>query len=163
MPKLSKPATAERVKQALDSIAHCGPLSPIDHLRKHAKEQKWNVTDSQLYRYLKMAWDSCEGAREKDREKNIARLLMKIRSIGEIALAKGDLRNARGCIQDEIKLLGLNHSMADMAEQIEQLAQQVKDVQSGQRKTETRAESGQGGNRNGHADRHRTDPAAVPG
>jgi hypothetical protein len=76
-------------------------------LREYAIAQEWEVSDSQLWRYVAKSDERMQAAMEKSRPKLLARHLMQRRLLFAKALETGDWRGALAALKDEAELLGL--------------------------------------------------------
>ncbi len=100
--------TKQTLERRIEEVMHIILLGGEMHdLREYAREKKWNVADSTLYRYMADALELCRARVEKDRDKLIARHLMQRRSLYARAMEANDLRTALAVVKDEAELYGL--------------------------------------------------------
>jgi hypothetical protein len=72
-----------------------------------APEQRWNVSDGQLWRYVRAADRLCKRHFDAKAEHLLARHLLQRRQLYAHAMGAGDFRTALAVLQDEAKLEGL--------------------------------------------------------
>jgi hypothetical protein len=72
-----------------------------------APEQRWDVSDGQLWRYVRAADRLCKRQFDAKAEHLLARHLLQRRQLYAHAMGAGDFRTALAVLQDEAKLEGL--------------------------------------------------------
>lgn len=72
-----------------------------------APEQSWNVSDSQIWRYIKAADELCEKYFDAKSSHLLARHLLQRRQLYAHCLGAGDFRTALSVLKDEAELEGL--------------------------------------------------------
>ena len=76
-------------------------------IRQHAKQQKWRVSDRQLWRYIAQSDEALAETLEKDRGKQINRHIAQRRALYARAMSVSDYGTARAVLKDEAELLQL--------------------------------------------------------
>jgi hypothetical protein len=76
-------------------------------IREYAVEKQWNVSDTQLRRYIQRADELLVQRQDKSRKQVIARHLSQRQALFARALKAGDYRTALAILADEAKLRGL--------------------------------------------------------
>jgi hypothetical protein len=74
---------------------------------QYASEQKWNVSERQLWNYITRADELLVERQDKNRKKVVARHLAQRQSLYARAVNAGDYRTALAILADETKLRGL--------------------------------------------------------
>jgi hypothetical protein len=107
-------ATDEVVKQRVEAVLKIRLMGAQFHdIREYAAEtdaetgRPWNVSDSQLRRYIDRSDALLEKYAEKDREKIINRHLAQRKAMFARAMEGGDIRTALAVAKDEAELLAL--------------------------------------------------------
>lgn len=102
------------VKRRVETVLHMRLAgAEFADIREYAAEdhpetgRPWNVSDSQLWRYIKAGDKLLALTLDKDRERNLNRHLAARRALLGRCLAAGDFSNARQLLADEAKLLDL--------------------------------------------------------
>jgi hypothetical protein len=72
-----------------------------------APERAWNVSDSQLWRYVRAADTLCRNYFDAEADHLLSRHLLQRRTLYAHAMGSGDFRTALAVLQDEAKLEGL--------------------------------------------------------
>src|SRR5689334_2350464 len=104
-------ATVKRRVEAVLQIRLAG--AEFADIREYAAEEDpetgrpWNVSDSQLWRYIQAGDELLARRLDRDRERNLNRHLAQRRALYARCLAAGDFGNARLLLADEAKLLNL--------------------------------------------------------
>jgi hypothetical protein len=102
--RATKAQVRERIEETLQIVLLGGELHD---LREHARENNWNLSDGQLYRYQQRAYELCKKRAERDREKLFARHLLQRRALYARAMESADWRTALSIAKDEAELYGL--------------------------------------------------------
>jgi hypothetical protein len=104
--KSTKAEVAKRVSEVLK--LRLGGAEFLD-IREYANapEQGWNVSDSQLRRYIQQADALCKEYFDAKAEHLLARHLLQRRQLYTHALGAGDFRTALAVLKDEAELEGL--------------------------------------------------------
>ena len=93
-----------RVEEVLQIRLQGAELSDI---REYAKEKEWNLSDTQLWRYMQKADALMAAQIEKDRDKIFARHVLQRRALYAHSVTGGDYRAALSVLKDEAELLDL--------------------------------------------------------
>jgi len=95
---------AKRIEEVLQRR-----LEGVDfpELQQYAREQEWNISDRQLWRYVAQADELMAKTLDADREKLFRRHIHQRRSLYARAVKDGDHRTALAIIRDEAQLFGL--------------------------------------------------------
>ena len=103
-PRASDAEVAKRVEEVLQRRLDGAEF--LD-LQKYAREQGWNVSDRQLWRYVAQADVLMEKTLDADRQKLFQRHIFQRRSLYNRAVQDGDYRTALAIAKDEAQLQGL--------------------------------------------------------
>jgi hypothetical protein len=104
MAKATKPEIMARVTALIPlRLNNVGFLG----IRQYASSQEWNLSDRQLWRYLKRCDDLLAGHLERDAKRLVARHLVIRGHILNLALEAGDLRTALAAAKDEALIHGI--------------------------------------------------------
>jgi hypothetical protein len=104
--KSSKPEVQKRVNEVFKLRLGGAELADIRDYA-NAPEQGWNVSDSQLRRYIKAADALCLDYFDAKAEHLLARHLLQRRQLYAHAMGAGDFRTALAVLKDEAELEGL--------------------------------------------------------
>ena len=101
-------ATKEEILDRVDQIYKLMVLgaNPVE-IREWAKQQKWQVSRAQLWRYQLHARKLFVRHLEKNRERNLARGIAQRQQLYALAIEAGDLQTAARILKDQDELLGL--------------------------------------------------------
>src|SRR6516165_5704800 len=102
--KATKATINQRVTEVLKLRVAGAEFSDI---RDYAIAHGWDVSDSQLWRYVAKSDEALAAAVEKNRDKLVARHLAQRRLLYAKALETGDWRGALAALKDEAELLDL--------------------------------------------------------
>src|SRR5712692_3956832 len=86
--KASRTTVAHRV-EAVEQIIILG--GQFSDLREYAKSEKWNVSESKLYRYQQRAFENFLASTEKDKDRLFAQHLRQLKEIYKRAMEGNDL------------------------------------------------------------------------
>jgi hypothetical protein len=103
-PRASDAEVAQRVEEVLRRRLEG---AEFHDLQQFAREQGWNVSERQLWRYVALADALMEKMVDADREKLFRRHIHQRRSLYARAVKDGDLRTALAIARDEAQLYGL--------------------------------------------------------
>src|SRR5262245_26750032 len=101
----SDQATVRQRVEEVFQLRLLGAL-PTD-IRRHAREQEWNVSDRQWQRYTAAADELLAASVENNRDRLMAHHFAARRSLFSRAMAVSDYRTALAALRDEAELLGL--------------------------------------------------------
>jgi hypothetical protein len=104
--KSTKAVVARRVSAVL-MLRLGGAEFPDIREYANAPEQGWDVSDSQLWRYVRAADALCKDYFDARAEHLLNRHLLQRRTLYAHAMGAGDFRTALAVLQDEAKLEGL--------------------------------------------------------
>jgi hypothetical protein len=104
MAKSNRITVASRVHDVMKLIVAGAEFPDI---RQYATDKNWNLTERQIWRYVKAAHRQFAEAIGRDRDELLGRHLMQRRALYARALKVGDLRTALMVLQDEASLFGL--------------------------------------------------------
>src|SRR5271166_6603092 len=102
--KSTKATVLQRVEEVLKTRLQGAALWEI---REYAVEKAWNVSDTQLRRYIQQSDELLQAEAEADRAKLYRRHIAQRRHLLARALETGDLRTALAVVKDEAELEGL--------------------------------------------------------
>jgi hypothetical protein len=100
---------------------------PTD-IRRHADDEKWNVSVRQLQRYIAEADELLLKNVEKNRDRLMAFHYCARRTLFARTIAISDYSTARQLLNDEAKLLGLFDD--ELTRQIEEIRKQIAEMQN---------------------------------
>jgi hypothetical protein len=107
-PLEKKKATRAEVLQRVEEIYSIRLAGAGFHdIREYAREKKWGVSDSQLYRYMQQADDMLSDSLTKDRPKLLDLHVARRRLLYARCMESGDWRAALAVIRDEASLYRL--------------------------------------------------------
>jgi uncharacterized Zn finger protein len=104
MKRATKAEVAARVEEVLHARLNGAEFHDLQAL---AVEKEWQVSDSQLWRYVQAADQRIEKTFEPDRQKIFRRHVLQRRALYARALQDGDYRTALAVLRDEAELHGL--------------------------------------------------------
>ena len=104
MAKSNRVTVATRVRDVMKLIVAGAEFGDI---RQYATDHAWNLTERQIWRYVKAAHREFAKTIARDRDELLGRHLMQRRALFARALKNNDIRTALMVIQDEAQLLGL--------------------------------------------------------
>jgi hypothetical protein len=104
--KSTKAEVQRRVNEVL-KLRLGGAEFPDIREYANAPEQGWNVSDSQVWRYIRAADALCQDYFDARAEHLLSRHLLQRRQVFAHAMGAGDFRTALAVLQDEAKLEGL--------------------------------------------------------
>jgi hypothetical protein len=107
-------ATNATVIQRVEEVLKIRLLGAEFHdIREYAVEKQWNVSDTQLRRYIEKSDELLLDYIEKRRDRLMARHLAQRRALYARAMETGDLRTALAVVKDEAELQALYDTEAD--------------------------------------------------
>jgi hypothetical protein len=117
--KSTQATVRQRVEEVLELRLAGATLRNIRHYANAPDPQSgrvpWNVSDSQLWRYIRAADDLLAAEREEDRDKLLNRHIAQRRALFARCLAVNDYRAALACVEAEARLQGLHDTPAHPA------------------------------------------------
>jgi hypothetical protein len=102
--KQTKATIQQRVEEVLQ-VRLAG--AEFWEIRQYASEKEWDVSDRQLWRYVKQSDAVLAEQLEQDRDKLLNRHLAQRRTIFARCMSTGDYRGALSAARDEAELLSL--------------------------------------------------------
>jgi len=103
-PRTTQAELQQRVSEVLHLRLHGGAFHD---LLRHASEQKWNVSERQLWNYVAKADALLAETLERDRGKVFNLHVAQRRALYLKCMSVSDYSNARAVLKDEAELLGL--------------------------------------------------------
>jgi hypothetical protein len=105
MPTKSSEATVRKRVEEVLALRLLG--AEFIDVRRHAAEQKWRVSDRQLWRYIAEGDKVLAATLQKDRDKLVNRHIAQRRALYARAMSVSDYRTALAVLEDEAELLAL--------------------------------------------------------
>ena len=99
--KATKAVVAKRVEEIVQIRLSGAEFADI---REYARENGWNVSDSQLWRYIRASDDLLAEGFERDRDKLFVRHVAQRRALYARAMQIGDYRMALAVVKDAQEL-----------------------------------------------------------
>lgn len=100
-----KAVMQKRVEEVLNMRLYGAQFHDIVN---HSREQNWNVSETQIWRYIRAANELLANEMEEKRPELIRRHQAQVQRIFMKAFKSGDLRVALDCLKEEAELFGLN-------------------------------------------------------
>jgi hypothetical protein len=101
-------ATSIRRTQEITRLVLAGAEFP--EIRQYASDQGWDLSERQIRRYLRRAYQELAQSAHRNRDELLGRHLMQRRALYARALKQQDIKTALSVLKDEASLEGLYHS-----------------------------------------------------